>query len=269
MHPQGEGGPYLARIRRFPIKSLDGESRRTATVLADSGAIAGDRRFAIVDGDGELINGKRTAAVHPISADFTEEKVTLESDRAGRITASLETDREAIATWLSNHFGHLVRLEAAAQGGRPDDTDRPGPTVISTGTIREIASWFPDIGPDNMRWRLRASLEIGGVAPFWEDRLYADTGKAVPFEIGGVRFHGVSPCPRCVVPTRDPETGEPTAGFRDRFIENRRATRPPWLDSDRYDHDYRVMVNTRRPAGSDQAKVAVGDPVTVAEPVPV
>ena len=44
----GAADPHLADIQRFPVKSLDPESRVTATLVAD-GALEGDRRWAILD----------------------------------------------------------------------------------------------------------------------------------------------------------------------------------------------------------------------------
>src|SRR5581483_2540325 len=91
--------------------------------------------------------------------------------------------------------------------GFPDDLNAPGPTVISTATLRTVASWFPGLTVDDMRLRFRANLEIDGVEPFWEDRLYGEQGESVTIRIGRVTIEGVNPCQRCVVPTRDPSTG--------------------------------------------------------------
>jgi hypothetical protein len=144
-------------------------------------------------------------------------------------------------------------------GGRPDRTNT-GPTVVATATLRELAAWF-DIKTDSARRRFRTNLEVDGVPPFWCDRLFADDGEVVEFTVGDAALLGVTPCARCVTPTRDPDTGDPTPAFRETFVEHRRRTRPPWTDSSRYDHDFRVTVAARVPEAAAGETVSVGDPV--------
>jgi uncharacterized protein YcbX len=154
--------------------------------------------------------------------------------------------------------------------GFPDDTDASGPTLISTATIREVASWFDGIDEEGMRRRLRANLEVGRVPPFWEDHLFADRDHVVPFTVGDVTLEGVNPCQRCVVPSRDPDTGAETEGFRRRFVRRREETLPAWSGGDWFDHSFRLMVNTRPPADSAVAgrEIRVGDRITVGEARP-
>lgn len=167
-------------------------------------------------------------------------------------------EREELAEYLTGHFDFPVEV-ARDEVGMPDDTENPGPTVISTATVETVASWF-DLGTESVRRRFRASLEIEDVPAFWEDRLVSDYGRIVDFSIGNVRFSGVNPCQRCVVPSRDPDTGEELANFRERFIEKREETLPTWTDSDRFDHPFRLMVNTRVSEGGE---IRVGDPVAI------
>src|SRR5688572_3286129 len=135
--------PTLARILVYPIKSLDPIRVEHARVLA-SGALEFDRQWAIVDASGKFINGKRTPLVHRLRTSFDEriERVTFQFE--GR-TASfhLSNELEALESWLSEVFGQSVRLLENAYGGFPDDTEAPGPTVISTATLETVASWFP------------------------------------------------------------------------------------------------------------------------------
>ncbi|TKX51751.1 MOSC domain-containing protein, partial [Halorubrum sp. SP3] len=72
--------------------------------------------------------------------------------------------------------------------------------------------------------------------PFWEDRLYSDHDHEVVFRIGDVTFRGANPCQRCIVPVRDPHTGEEYPEFQRIFIENRKRTLPEWADRARFDH---------------------------------
>ena len=59
----------LARISLYLIKSLDPVTV-PGTEIGDSGALDGDRRYAITDAEGEYVNGKRTSQVHRLRASF-------------------------------------------------------------------------------------------------------------------------------------------------------------------------------------------------------
>lgn len=250
--------PRLARISLFPIKSLDAFEPERAEITP-AGPIAGDRRYAMVDSEGEYINGKRTAAVHRLRASYDgPDRVVLSTPENDPRESSLEDDRDPLTDRLSDHFGDPVEL-IRDEVGMPDDTEIPGPTVISTATIAAVASWF-GLGPENVRRRFRANLEVEGVPTFWEDRLFSDHGHVIDFSVGDVRLAGVNPCQRCVVPSRDPDTGETFENFRERFIEKREETLPEWTDSDRFDHPFRLMVNTRV---GEAGEIGVGDPIEI------
>ena len=89
----------------------------------------------------------------------------------------------------------------------------------------------------------------------------------VPFRIGGVTIHGVNPCQRCVVPPRDPETGEAIPDFSPIFRTKREETLPAWAARSRFNHFYRLAVNTRVPESEVGKVLRVGDEVRLL-PVP-
>ncbi|WP_372911732.1 MOSC domain-containing protein [Salinigranum sp.] len=271
-----DGDPYLARVTVYPVKSLDGVEREAAR-FTTGGALELDRTYALVDEEGGYVNGKRERAVHRLRSEFDVASchLDLSSPDVASETFDLSlddedrpTDADALTEWLSTYFGYPVSLRHDRASGFPDDTDASGPTVVSTATVREVASWFDGIDVEGMRRRLRANLEIGGVPPFWEDHLFADRDHVVSFSVGDVELEGVNPCQRCVVPSRDPDTGEETEGFRRRFVERREATMPPWSGGDWFDHSFRLMVNTRVPAVGENPTVSVGDPVVVGKTRP-
>ena len=113
-----------------------------------------------------------------------------------------------------------------------------------------------------LRRKNRNNLEIDDVEPFWEDRLYAEEGEAVRFQIGKVQLEGTYPCQRCVVPTRSPETGKRYDEFAAIFEKQRYETLPYWATRSRFDHFYRLAVNTRPVAGCT-GTIRVGDEVTI------
>ncbi len=162
---------------------------------------------------------------------------------------------------MSNLLGIGVTLVEDAENGFPDDTDAPGPTVVSTATLQAVASWFDGLTLDQVRARFRANLEIDGVPAFWEDRLVGESDIEVPFAIGEVKLSGVNPCARCIVPTRSAETGESTIAFAPIFRKRREQTLPDFAPRNRFDHFYRLAVNTRRRSPLDIVSLRVGDAV--------
>jgi len=261
--------PRLERITLFPVKSLDGFDVAEAEVLT-GGALRDDRRFALVDAEGWAVHGKRTAAVHRVRSAYDGDARTLtlglEGDRDQR-TFRLDADRDALQTWLSEALGAAVTVIEDQTSGFPDDTEAPGPTVVAAATLDAVAGWFPGLDGESCRRRFRVNLTVGGVEPFWDDRLYTEPDRVVRFRVGGVVFEGTNPCQRCVVPGRSPETGETTPAFRSRFASLRRETLPPWAEASRFDHFFRLAVNTRL-ADRGAGVLRVGDPVEILGPVP-
>ncbi len=255
--------PYLAKILLYPIKSLDGIEVENARVLA-SGALQHDREFAIFDKVQKLVNGKRHPKIHLLRASYASpgalqftpfnRTISLQFPGSDSQQFHLDEQRQALEASLSDFFGFAVTLAQNSVTGFPDDTHSPGPTVVSTATLAEVASWFPGLNIDEMRRRIRANIEIDGVPPFWEDRLFSEQGDVVSFRVGDVCFYGVNPCQRCVVPTRDSYLGKAYPNFQKIFVKQRQATLPEWVTSSRFNHFFRLSVNTRLPA-SEAGKI--------------
>ena len=256
--------PTLERITVYPVKSLDPHGGLGAAEVQPDGGLSHDREFAIVDDSGSYVNGKNEPRVHELRSRFDPEteRLTLRPPDAEPVTFDL-ADRGAIEAWLSEFFGRSVGLRRDERGGFPDDTVASGPTVIAESTIEAVADWFDGIDAAEMERRLRPNLVLSGVEAFWEDRLYADRETAVAFRVGDCEFLGSNPCQRCVVPTRDPETGDRMPGFRKRFVERRRETLPSWASEAWFDHHFRLMVNTFVPEETVGRQLRVGDDVAI------
>ena len=265
--------PELAQIFVYPIKALNGVAITQATVLP-SGALQHDREFAIVDAQGNVINGKRTAKVHRIRSSFDLETRTIAlrtESESEATTFHLDGERSAVEQWLSVYFGFAVTLLQNTETGFPDDTNSPGPTVISTETLQTIADWFPNLSLEAIRRRFRSNLEITDVEPFWEDCLFGKAigdaslkeNRAVPFHIGNVQFAGMNPCQRCIVVTRDAITGEPYPYFQKMFVAKRKETLPEWAEASRFNHFYRLAVNTCIVQPQAGATLRVGDTIAL------
>lgn len=284
--------PTLDRITIYPVKSLDGVDLPEALILP-SGALENDRRWQLADTDGRVLNAKRSPLFHAIRAEFdlAARLVTLSIDplavQARAIPgierlASLAVDTFPLVPGPDGPCGWLAEVLCAGEarssgvlllerpdGGFPDDRDAPGPTLISTASLEEVARWFGfDLA--EARRRFRANLEIGGCDAFWEDALasparpdvpslldlppdlpadpYADLPPLEPreFTIGEARFRATNVCRRCVVPTRDSRTGGVTEHFRDAFEARREREMRPDVDAGAWGTLYRMGINSRR-----------------------
>jgi uncharacterized protein YcbX len=292
--------PTLDRITIYPVKSLDGVHVETATVLP-CGALEHDRRWRLVDMEGRVVNAKRLPLLHAVRATFdvVNRSVTLAVDPAAmaarEVPGVARLTRLAAATfplvpgadgpcgWLSAALGVGVLLEERADGGFPDDRDAPGPTVVSTASLVEVARWF-GLSLDECRRRFRANLEVGGCDAFWEDTLaspaeplslaaadpaadlpadpYADLPPPEPrvFSVGRARFRATNVCRRCPVPARDSRTGRAGEWFRDSFEARRRQALRSDVDAAAWGTLYRLAVNTTG-LGAVPEGITVGDDV--------
>ena len=255
--------PYVAKLFIYPIKSLDRVERDRVTIL-ESGAIQGDRTWAIFDLNGNFINGKRNQKIHALRSQFNLETNSLTLQVQGTDRAVFDSvEQKALCQWLEDYFGFPVKIEQNLNMGFPDDTVSPGATIVSTATLEAIADWYPELDTADIRRRFRANIEIGGVPAFWEDRLFTTPEQTVRFKVGEVEFMGVNPCQRCVVVTRDPQTGEAYPKFQKTFIEQRKNTLPEWTEQTRFNHFFRLAINTRLSPTEAGKIIEVGDRVFI------
>jgi uncharacterized protein len=257
--------PFLAKIMLYPIKSLDGVAVEQATLLASS-ALQGDRVFALVDANGQYVNGKHNAKVHGLRSffDLSERVLALRVEGTEQeLTFHVDAERERLTNWLSAYFGFPVSIQQNDAQGYPDDLKAPGPTIIGASTLETVASWFPGTDSETFKQRFRANLELADAEPFWEDRLYGEAETVVRFRIGDVLFEGTNPCKRCVVPSRDPHNGQMYPLFQKTLAEKRAASLPAWANRSRFNHFYRLAVNTRVPVSEAGKVVRVGDEVVI------
>jgi len=255
--------PILNRIAIYPLKSFDPWLVSQAWLL-DNGALRYDRQFAFADSTGRMLTAKRTAHVHPLQVHLDPVARSLSARRRSDdkiFQWHIDSDRASLQLWFSDYFGFGLTLEENTTGGFPDDLQAPGPTIVSTQTLQSVVDWFPGLTLDQVRLRFRANLEIDAEEPFWEDHLFGtqpDTARL--FRIGEVVLAGTNPCQRCVVPSRDPESGIVWPEFAKHFSERRASELPPWAPRTRFDHTYRLTVNTRL-VSRGPGQIQLGNPV--------
>ena len=254
--------PYVARLFIYPIKSLDRVECDRVTIL-ESGAVKGDRAWAIFDLNDNFVNGKRNPKIHALRSKFDLKTNILTLQTGNKTeTFSLIEQSEALCSWLSEYFGFKVKIVKNLVMGFPDDIVSPGATIISTATLEAIASWYPELDTDDIRRRFRANIEIAGVPAFWEDRLFAGVNNTVKFQLGKVEFVGVNPCQRCVVVTRDARTGKVYPKFQKIFTQKRKETLPEWTKRSHFNHFFRLAVNTKLSSREMGKEIIIGDRVS-------
>jgi hypothetical protein len=257
--------PKLSEIWIYPIKGLDGVSV-PACMLTSSGALLNDRRFMLVDTDGNRLNGKRLAPLVHIRSryDLYEMRVAFNHQPTGREAEfHLLHDARQIESFLASCLGFSVRMLEDQELGFPDDTEVNGPTIVSSASIAEVESWYKGMQREEVIRRFRVNLIVSGTAAFWEDSLFGKAGVSYLFTIGEIPFHGINPCQRCIVPTRNPWTGEVTKDFQTIFMKQREKKLPEWVEKDRFNHYYRFTTNTKLATASPNMQILVGDSIVI------
>ncbi len=225
----------LTEINIYPVKSLDGYSPQSAIV--EKQGLQYDRRWMITEPNGlfmtQRINGRMAllkAVVEngflsifekenpqngikmPISSQI-QESVNAEiwDDHVSSVLVSHEVN--AFLSDFLNKKSQLVTMPATTER-RVDDNYNTGNDIVSFADgypfliigeasmaelNKRIAERKLTDTPLSIR-RFRTNFVFSGGQPFEEDTFKN-------FKIGNVDFIGVKPCARCVLTTRDPDTG--------------------------------------------------------------
>jgi uncharacterized protein YcbX len=221
----------VTRIRIHPVKSLAGYDVAAASV--EPWGLAGDRRWAVVDADGEPITAREAGALLGLTAVTGHDGALTLEDREGdslripepraaapvavghsRQGTALPAGDEADA-WLTERLSRTARLiwqpdprvrsVNPAHGGLPGDRVSladVGPLLLaSESSMAQLNRWTDAETPelDILRFRPNVIVDGDAAAPFAEDAWPAVT-------LGDVRFRVSGVCDRCVMTTIDPVT---------------------------------------------------------------
>jgi len=176
--------PTLREIRRYPVKAMGGESLESVEIEARG--LAGDRAFAVVDGDGKLATGKhsrrfrRRDEVFEFASRTTPAGVRV-TGRGGEWAAPGD-DLDRV---LSDAMGDPVRV-------LPETStpyfDAGQVSLVGTASL----DWCREhLGVDADRRRIRPNLVVVTDEPFVEDTWTSAV------EIGGVRLAPTERIERC------------------------------------------------------------------------
>lgn len=257
--------PIVERITIYPVKSLDGMPVQEAEVVR-GGCLKHDREYAIINEQGNFVNGKSNPLVHLLRStiDPEHETISLRHElETGWNSFHLRLERTALNSYLTEFFGKPVGLHQNKEGRFLDIPDTSGMTVLSSTSLETVAGWFPDIHLEEIRRRFRATIEISGVPAFWEDRLFIEDGVAVKFRIGELTLFGMQPRARCVVPTRHPATGEVIHAFPKTFSRQRLLHLPLGSTLEEYGHGYYLSVDCLIPPSEIGKKISIGDELQI------
>jgi uncharacterized protein len=206
--------------------------------LGELGA-RGDRAFYIVDQRGRMINGKTFKNLQSVVADYdpSARALSLTFDNGERVTGEVRPgtpvattffsapreDEEVPGPWsgaLSEHFGQPLRL--IATGSAVDRGRAAAVSVVSRASLDRLAEVAGTDGVDARRFRML--IEIDGVNAHAEDGWIGR-----PVRVGSALVRPCGHVGRCVITTRDPDTGEgdlPTLKLLATYRRHLRTTEP-------------------------------------------
>jgi len=212
-------------------------------VLVGPHGVADNRRFLLVDERGRMINGKQHGELQAVVADYShdERRLTLRFPD-GRVVADVVTAGQPLtatffsgtmpahvvegpwAAALSAHAGLPLRLlESDLDAGAIDRGTVGTVSLVSRATLRRVAAEDGLESPLDVR-RFRMLFEIDGVGAHAEDGWLGR-----PLRIGDAVIALGGHTGRCVVTTRDPESGErslDTLGLLARYRRDEQTTEP-------------------------------------------
>ena len=253
----------LSKILIYPIKALPGVQLEAAQIT-EGGTLYNDRRWAMVDEQGALLNGKNNKKIFLLkpSFDLVAETVCF-LENGGSMQKFALDDAVGLSDYFSDKLAKRVFLKQDKRQGFPDDMQASGPTVVSQASLEAVASWYPALSLDEVRARFRINLEVSPAPAFWEDQLFRHNETPKTIRIGAVEICASNPCARCSVPTKDSKSGMPHSDFYETFIRNREQTKPSWADAACFDHWYRLSANTTIKPDQAGKSIALGDLVSI------
>ncbi|HEY7016630.1 MAG TPA: MOSC N-terminal beta barrel domain-containing protein [Streptosporangiaceae bacterium] len=206
----------VSQLAVAPVKGMRMQS--TGEVQLGPHGITGDREFLVIGADGELLQtGQTPALVHIepawdrarnlLTLRFPDGDVVRDTPEPGAPAATRMYDGREIpgriitgplSAALSGYLGRNVHLLKRAPEHIGHD-DQPV-TLMSEASLRALAPEFNGTVPDSRRFRM--TITIAGTDAWAE---HGWSGQQVI--IGEVIVRVIAPVPRCVVTTRNPESG--------------------------------------------------------------
>lgn len=218
----------ITGVTIYPIKSTAGISVDECGV--ETQGLAMDRRWMVVDEDGEFLTGREfpiltqirsqveedglrvtAPGMDEIRIPFPVDSATARSVRVWNDECRVLTAGDAVDDWFASLLTtrcHLVYMDDTSQrpvdfayglpGDRVSFADGYPLLLISEASLADLNTRLAET--ISMR-RFRPNLVGGGCGPFEEDGWRK-------IRVGETQFDGVKNCSRCVFTTVDPSNGE-------------------------------------------------------------
>jgi uncharacterized protein len=206
----------VSQLAIAPVKGM--RLQCSGEVQVGHHGVSGDREFLVIEEDGKLLLTSRTPAllqVEPawdrarnlLTLGFPDGGVVQDAPQPGAPATTRMYDGREIPGWiipgplgaaLSGYLGRPVHLFKRAS--EHIGTDDQPVTLMSQASLQALAPEFNGTAPDSRRFRM--TITITGTDAWAE---HAWRGQKVT--IGEVILRVIAPVPRCVVTTRNPESG--------------------------------------------------------------
>ena len=252
----------VSQLATAPVKGM--RLQCTSEIRLGRYGVVGDREFLVIGEDSKLLLTTRTPALLQIepawdrardvlALRFPDGNVVQDTPEPGASAATEMYDGREIPGWiipgplsaaLSGYLGrevHLFRREPEHIG----HDDHPV-TLTSEASLKALAPEFNGTAPDPRRFRM--TITMTGTGP-WAEHGWG--GQEV--SIGEAILRVIAPVPRCVVTTRNPESGATDARVLHALARLRGKN----------DITFGVWCDIIRPG-----RIHIDDPVIGPEPLP-
>jgi hypothetical protein len=202
---------HTAAIKGTQLCSVD------KVLLGEAGAV-GDRRFFVIDERLRMLNGKQLGELQAVVATYDGTRLALGFPDRPAVDDVVELGEPLTTRFFSNELEARVVRGPWAQA-LSDFTGRElrlvqtttavdrgfggSVSLVSRGSLRRLAQQAEAESVDGRRFRML--IEVDGVEPHMEDEW---VGREVQIGESLLQFEGH--VGRCLVTSRDPETGEMT-----------------------------------------------------------
>jgi MOSC domain-containing protein len=206
----------VSELAIAPVKGM--RLQRTSEIQLGQHGVTGDREFLVIEEDGSLLltsDAPQLVQIQP-ARDRARDVLTLTFPDGGAVEDAPEPgapattrmyDGREIAGWivpgplstaLSGYVGRPVHLfkRAPEQLGNDDEPV----TLMSRASLEALAPELGGTVPDSRRFRM--TITVTGTDAWAE---HAWGGRHLG--IGEVALRVIAPVPRCVITTRNPESG--------------------------------------------------------------
>lgn len=211
-----------ARIERLSVTPVKGTRlAHPASVSLETGGAREDRLFHLIDERNRMLNGKQLGALSTICADYDGRRghlrVTFADGRGVsgdvELGATLDTRFYSsvapaslvlgpFSAAFSEQLGRHVRLvKARVASGAVDRGAAGGVSLIGQASVARLAREAGEPHVDARRFRML--IEVSGIAVHEEDQ-WVGRKVAIGAAVVAMRGH----VGRCLVTSRDPDTGE-------------------------------------------------------------